>query len=121
MLIEKICRSKRPVRTTCCLSTAPAAVAPSTQVRASDLVAATAMIVYTLTRAKFNELLGPYEDVWRFEALKKVGRTLHCAAHVTNMLHDHNHMPVVHVFWLLSKNCAQPPPSLLAALAVVAQ
>ena len=29
-------------------------------------------VCYTLARKAFNELLGPIEDMWRFEALRKV-------------------------------------------------
>lgn len=42
-------------------------------VRTTTMVAGNNMVCYSLSRSKFVELLGPYEDVWRFEALKKVG------------------------------------------------
>ena len=30
------------------------------------------MVCYALGRKAFNELLGPIEDVWRYETLRKV-------------------------------------------------
>ena len=30
------------------------------------------LLCYTLERAAFNDLLGPIQDVWRFEALRRV-------------------------------------------------
>jgi hypothetical protein len=38
------------------------------------VVADTYTVCYTLSRKAFNELLGPIEDMWRFEALRKVRR-----------------------------------------------
>ena len=35
-------------------------------------MAQTEVECYTLDRATFNSLLGPVEDLWRFEALRKV-------------------------------------------------
>jgi hypothetical protein len=32
------------------------------------------VVCYTLGRAAFNELLGPIEDVWRYETLRRVRR-----------------------------------------------
>ena len=37
------------------------------------------MVCYTLGRAAFNELLGPIEDVWRYETLRKVSASLYAA------------------------------------------
>ena len=39
--------------------------------RAADVLAETYTVCYTLSRKAFNELLGPIEDMWRFEALRK--------------------------------------------------
>ena len=36
------------------------------------MVAQTEVECYTLDRTTFNSLLGPIEDLWRFEALRKV-------------------------------------------------
>lgn len=44
-------------------------------VRAADVIADTYTVCYTLSRKAFNELLGPIEDMWRFEALRKVRRS----------------------------------------------
>ena len=46
---------------------------------------------YTLSRKAFNELLGPIEDMWRFEALRKVRRPLsravkHCSSCLRSVL-----------------------------------
>jgi hypothetical protein len=40
--------------------------------RAADVTADTYTVCYSLGRKAFDELLGPIEDVWRFEALRKV-------------------------------------------------
>ena len=40
--------------------------------RAADVVAEAHTVCFTLGRKAFTELLGPIEDVWRFEALRKV-------------------------------------------------
>ena len=36
------------------------------------MAAKTAVVCYTLARKSFDGLLGPIQDVWRFEALRKV-------------------------------------------------
>lgn len=36
------------------------------------MTAKTQVVCYTLTRKSFDSLLGPIQDVWRFEALRKV-------------------------------------------------
>ncbi|EIE24738.1 putative cGMP-dependent protein kinase [Coccomyxa subellipsoidea C-169] len=41
-------------------------------VRAADVTADIYTVCYSLGRKAFDELLGPIEDVWRFEALRKV-------------------------------------------------
>jgi len=41
------------------------------EVRGVDMISEGHTVCYTLSRARFNELLGPFEDVWRFEALRK--------------------------------------------------
>ncbi|KAK9909485.1 hypothetical protein WJX75_003002 [Coccomyxa subellipsoidea] len=41
-------------------------------VRAADVTADLYTVCYSLGRKAFDELLGPIEDVWRFEALRKV-------------------------------------------------
>ncbi len=40
--------------------------------RAADVTADIYTVCYSLGRKAFDELLGPIEDVWRFEALRKV-------------------------------------------------
>ena len=40
--------------------------------RAADVVADVHTVCFSLGRKAFTELLGPIEDVWRFEALRKV-------------------------------------------------
>ena len=40
--------------------------------RAATVTAETWLVCYSLARPAFNNLLGPIEDVWRFEALCKV-------------------------------------------------
>ncbi len=40
--------------------------------RAATVTAETQLVCYSLARPAFNNLLGPIEDVWRFEALCKV-------------------------------------------------
>ena len=40
--------------------------------RAADVVADVPTVCYTLGRKAFTELLGPIEDVWRYEALRRV-------------------------------------------------
>lgn len=30
------------------------------------------VVCYTLNRKAFNEVLGPIQDIWRYEALRKV-------------------------------------------------
>ena len=30
------------------------------------------MVCYTLNRRAFHDILGPIEDIWRYEALRKV-------------------------------------------------
>ena len=44
------------------------------EVRGVDIISEGHTVCYTLSRARFNELLGPFEDVWRFEALRKARR-----------------------------------------------
>ena len=36
------------------------------------MTAKSRLVCYTLTRKSFDSLLGPIQDVWRFEALRKV-------------------------------------------------
>ncbi len=36
------------------------------------MTAKTGVVCYTLARKSFDSLLGPIQDVWRFEALRKV-------------------------------------------------
>lgn len=36
------------------------------------MTAKSQLVCYTLTRKSFDSLLGPIQDVWRFEALRKV-------------------------------------------------
>lgn len=36
------------------------------------MVAEGVLVCYALERAAFNDLLGPIQDVWRFEALRRV-------------------------------------------------
>ncbi|KAL0042257.1 hypothetical protein WJX77_007366 [Trebouxia sp. C0004] len=40
--------------------------------RAASVTARTGVVCYTLARKSFDSLLGPIQDVWRFEALRKV-------------------------------------------------
>lgn len=40
--------------------------------RAADVTADVYTVCYSLGRKEFDALLGPIEDVWRFEALRKV-------------------------------------------------
>ena len=40
--------------------------------RAADVMADLYTVCYSLGRKEFDALLGPIEDVWRFEALRKV-------------------------------------------------
>ena len=40
--------------------------------RAADVTADLYTVCYSLGRKEFDALLGPIEDVWRFEALRKV-------------------------------------------------
>ena len=40
--------------------------------RAATVTAKSQLVCYTLTRKSFDSLLGPIQDVWRFEALRKV-------------------------------------------------
>lgn len=40
--------------------------------RTASVTAQTAVVCYTLARKAFDGLLGPIQDVWRFEALRKV-------------------------------------------------
>lgn len=40
--------------------------------RAATVVAEGYVVCYTLSRSAFNDLLGPIEDVWRYEALRNV-------------------------------------------------
>lgn len=37
-----------------------------------DAVAEGYVVCYTLNRKAFNEVLGPIQDIWRYEALRKV-------------------------------------------------
>lgn len=37
-----------------------------------DAIADTAVVCFTLKRSAFNKLLGPIEEVWKLEALRKV-------------------------------------------------
>jgi len=40
--------------------------------RAASVTAKSGVVCYTLARKSFDSLLGPIQDVWRFEALRKV-------------------------------------------------
>ena len=40
--------------------------------RESDARADTYVVCYTLNRKAFHDILGPIEDIWRYEALRKV-------------------------------------------------
>lgn len=40
--------------------------------RAADASAEGYVVCYTMDRKAFDNLLGPIEDVWRYEALRKV-------------------------------------------------
>ena len=40
--------------------------------RAATVTADSYLVCFSLTRKSFDNLLGPIEDVWRFEALRKV-------------------------------------------------
>ena len=40
--------------------------------RAADVMADLYTVCYSLGRKEFDALLGPIEDVWRFEALRRV-------------------------------------------------
>lgn len=40
--------------------------------RPCTVTASTAVVCYTLQRKAFDDVLGPIQDVWRFEALRKV-------------------------------------------------
>ena len=42
------------------------------QCRAADVIAKGRVSVYVLSRKAFEGLLGPYEDMWKFEVLRKV-------------------------------------------------
>ncbi|KAL0050057.1 hypothetical protein WJX82_003639 [Trebouxia sp. C0006] len=42
------------------------------EVRAASVTAKSGVVCYTLARKSFDSLLGPIQDVWRFEALRKV-------------------------------------------------
>ncbi len=43
--------------------------------RPADATAETYVVCYILKRSAFNKLLGPIEEVWKLEALRKVGET----------------------------------------------
>lgn len=45
----------------------------------ADCVAETAIAAYQLAKRDFDDLLGSYEEVWRFAALRKV-RCMKCVA-----------------------------------------
>ncbi len=40
--------------------------------READARADTYVVCYTLNRRAFHDILGPIEDIWRYEALRKV-------------------------------------------------
>ena len=43
--------------------------------RESGARADTYVVCYTLNRKAFHDILGPIEDIWRYEALRKVRQT----------------------------------------------
>lgn len=45
----------------------------ASSVREESVVADTKLVCYVMKKSHFEELLGPYEDVWRYDSLRKVG------------------------------------------------
>lgn len=70
----KVCMAAMDIRTESLPQQVPRTSMKSgiVRCRAADVTADVYTVCYSLGRKAFDELLGPIEDVWRFEALRKV-------------------------------------------------